>query len=583
MKKSLLLGLLILPALLGTSCDVSTKKVDVYRKAGEVEKQIRLKFFSDSPNVPYISVKQYFSEFFNTDVKLWRNSATGYAYLYQSRAGEYMLFDIEKQVFTTNGVISFGSHPDFSTSTGKLFIKWNNSTATPRETSTINLKDYSIKIYERFGEAYAPLTFLSDLAGSLAGYDIAYNGENIYVFDTQGYLGDPTNASTFGLNYLSTLNNVNEPRPDDLVQYTYNQLCFTFDHLRGNTKQLVFGDEKLQTLGLNKLLETEHPKIKSHLLSTDKTKYYEGLAALFNGLYDGGHTGLTFDFTAFANAKNKKSETDFISLKDEVEGRAQGYRRLRNSYLNSRKEVLGVNTTTNNYYMLDAASKTAFIGFNKFTLDVNGWDDYYNGRGPVPVSTDTYAYVRDKVYQAKIDGVGNLILDLTANTGGSSYCLEGILGLFNDAKGYFNNTDVLGQYTQQDNHDIDINLDGKFDELDSQEVANFNFNVGVLTSNVSFSCGNLLPFNMKELGYKIIGDKTGGGSCAVSIDSTADGISYAHSSYLCLTDKLGENIDGGVEVDKTIEIGDTGDDYFDCSLYYDIASIGEYLSKAYNK
>ena len=52
---------------------------------------------------------------------------------------------------------------------------------------------------------------------------------------------------------------------------------------------------------------------------------------------------------------------------------------------------------------------------------------------------------------------------------------------------------------------IDINLDGIFDGRDVDECDKFDFNIGVLTSKASFSCANLFPSMMKELGYMIIG------------------------------------------------------------------------------
>ena len=581
MKKSLLISLAILPALLGTSCEDDVRQLNVYRKPGVVDKTITVRFFKDSPNVPYISVSNYYKEFFDTSLTKMYGLKTGYEYMYITKSNEFISFSTKNHTFSTAGLTTFDNNPNYSTSKGKLFIKYQNAEATSRQIKTINLKDYGIKLYARQKEAYVPLTLLSDISGGLSGVDVVYNGEDIYVFDNNGYLGSRTNASTFGEAYLSELNDISTARKQDLVNYSYNELCLVFDHFRGHTKQLVFGDEKLESLGLDKLLSTYHPKIKEYLLSTNKSNYYEGLAALFFGLADGGHTGLTFSFDKFMEAVNRKSEQDFVDLLNTYNSDNLEYTGSKTSFMISKKNVLEVPMTDNKYYHYDSDNKTAFIGFNGFGLDVKGWDDYYNGRGEVPVGTDSYAYVRDKMYQAKTDGAKNVVLDLTTNTGGSSYSLEGILGLFNHGKGYIHTLDVVGGYTVKENHLIDINLDGKWDEKDEEEVEKFNFNVGVLTSEVAFSCGNLLPFNMKELGYKIIGEKSGGGSCAVSLDTTADGIPYAHSSYLCLTDAQGDNIDGGVPVDYAISRVQLSDHLYNCDSFYDVDSISEYLNNAY--
>ena len=581
MKKSLLLTLACLPALFGTSCNDDVRQLNVYFKKGVVAKRINVRYFKDSPNVPYISVKDFYKEFYKTDITKQRNRNTGYFDTYYSKAYECIMFGPKVDRLWTNGFRSFEYHPDFKSTTGKLFIEYDKTDATHRETKEINLADYSIKTYERQKEAYVPLTLLSDISGGPSGYDIAYNGKDIYVFDYYGYLGDPTDASTFGTDYTDPLNNLNEERPEDLINYNYNELCLVFDNFRGYTKQLILGDEDLLNLGLDKLLSTKHPKIKEYLLSKNKSNYYEGLYALFNGLNDGGHTGLIFNFDAFKNAIERKSEQDFVNLQSQASEVSTDKVGVRSSFKVFKMNVLGVKIADKKYYYYDNTNKTAIIGFDSFDLDIEGWDNYYNGKGEVPLDSDTYAYVRNKMYQAKVDGAENLVLDLTTNGGGSSYALEGVLGLFNGAKAYINFNDVVGGFTSKDNHLIDVNLDGTCNELDEQEVAKFNFNVGVLTSKYAFSCGNLLPFNMKELGYKILGEKTGGGSCAISRDSTADGIPYAHSSYLCLTDQSGENIDGGVEVDFAIERPSISSHLYDASAFFDTQSISNYLSEAY--
>ena len=583
MKKSLFITLLTIPALFGTSCKDEIRQVNVYRKKGIVDKTISVRFFKDSPNVPYISVPDFYKEFFDTEVTKMHGFKTRFDYFYMSPAKEFLCFSTNFDTFQTIGFSSFDNNPNYSTSTGKLYIKFDKAEATDRQVKEIDLTKYGMKLYSRQKEAYVPLTLLSDISGGLSGIDIAYNGKDVYFFDYQGLLGDATNPATFGSEYISVLGNTNESRKPDLANFSYNELCLVFDNFRGHTKQLVFGDDKLESLGLDKLLSTYHPKIKEYLLSVDKMKYYEGLTALFNGLDDGGHTGLTLSFKALEDAASRNSEEDFVTLKNVTEQHRLNYTGSRTSFLNSRKNVFDVEITDRQYYFYSPEYKTAFIGFNGFYLDVAGWDNFYNGKGEVPVETDTYAYIRKQVYQAKEDGAENLVLDLTANTGGNSYTLEGILALFNKGQGYINTLDVSGGYTVKESHLIDINLDGKWDELDLQEAEKFDFNVGVLTSDVAFSCGNLFPFNMKELGFKIIGEKSGGGSCAVARDTTADGIPYAHSSYLCLTDKKGDNIDGGVEVDFAIEKEQISDYLYNCDVFFNIETISNYLNNAYTK
>jgi C-terminal processing protease CtpA/Prc len=188
------------------------------------------------------------------------------------------------------------------------------------------------------------------------------------------------------------------------------------------------------------------------------------------------------------------------------------------------------------------------------------------------------------MYQALEDGAENVAIDLTTNGGGNSYALEGVVGLLNGAKSDFNSVEVVSKCKTTEKHLLDINLDGQFNELDVTEANKFKaLNIGIITSAYSFSCANLLPSTLKELGYKIIGEQSGGGSCAISIESTADGLEYVRSSNICLADKNGNNIDSGVPVDLEIEhpLLEDSETLMDYTQFFNLESLGTYLSSAY--
>ena len=236
---------------------------------------------------------------------------------------------------------------------------------------------------------------------------------------------------------------------------------------------------------------------------------------------------------------------------------------------------------TSNYYAFDSATKTAYIGWDEFESDYIGWDKYYNGKGDVPVKTDTYAFVREKFYQAKKDGVENLVLDISTNGGGDTYSLAGVISLLNKGKAYYHTLDTFNNVLTTENYLVDINLDGRFDESDAYEAEQFNFNIGVLTSGYSFSCANLFPQIAKELGYKIIGHKSGGGSCAIALQTTPDGLPYVQSSYITLVDKNGEDVDDGVWTDYQIPTTPLTEKLSDYSNFYDFEVVANYLKTAY--
>ena len=87
---------------------------------------------------------------------------------------------------------------------------------------------------------------------------------------------------------------------------------------------------------------------------------------------------------------------------------------------------------------------------------------------------------------------------------------------------------------------------------------------------------------MKEAGYKIVGEQSGGGSCAVTYEFTADGLPYVRSGYSCLSNEKGDNIDTGVPLDYDIakELGGLSREEA-APHFYDPELISTYLEGAY--
>ena len=81
------------------------------------------------------------------------------------------------------------------------------------------------------------------------------------------------------------------------------------------------------------------------------------------------------------------------------------------------------------------------------------------------------------------------------------------------------------------------------------------FILSVLTSPVSFSCGNLLPVFAKYKGdAKIIGQTSGGGECAVASSYLPSGRSIQYSSNTILCNYDGKEMVRGVELGATPDI-----------------------------
>ena len=105
-----------------------------------------LRYYKDTPNVPYISVDKYYKEFFRTELDVVRENNNTLRYSLPS--GSYFAFDYTNDVFTSNDLAAFSGHPDFLSSTSKIFIaKPFNTIKSQPEIGTIDLAKYSINVY----------------------------------------------------------------------------------------------------------------------------------------------------------------------------------------------------------------------------------------------------------------------------------------------------------------------------------------------------------------------------------------------------------------------------------------------------
>lgn len=100
---------------------------------------------------------------------------------------------------------------------------------------------------------------------------------------------------------------------------------------------------------------------------------------------------------------------------------------------------------------------------------------------------------------------------------------------------------------------FDMNSDRVWDEYDTVS----DLNVYAIISHGSFSCGNLIPFMCQENGnVKLIGQKSGGGSCAIYMTTVASGSMYilsSRSESMYGPENALVSVDGGATPDIPVE------------------------------
>ena len=169
-------------------------------------------------------------------------------------------------------------------------------------------------------------------------------------------------------------------------------------------------------------------------------------------------------------------------------------------------------------------------------------------------------------------GVENVILDISTNGGGTVGVMMKILSLVSK-----NGTSDVVYFEAASSQlaiattNVDINADG-MTTLD--DCFGDDFNIAIMTSDCSFSAANAFAcFASYEKICPVIGQKSGGGECAVAIHYLPNGEYLYHSSNLHLGyyDKRQKQFNGfesGAAVDLAIENADN---------MYDIEYLNQYV------
>ena len=221
-----------------------------------------------------------------------------------------------------------------------------------------------------------------------------------------------------------------------------------------------------------------------------------------------------------------------------------------------------------------ADGKTAMYMFNSFSFASQ--DIYDSGNQNALYKADTFfnlIHIFDMI-KAK-GGVENIILDISTNGGGTVGVMMKLLSLISK-----NNSSYIYYKEASSSQVISAHstVDSNGDEVyDASDCYGNDFNFYILTSDCSYSCANAFPCTAQIQGLaKIIGQKSGGGECAVAIHYLPNSQYVYHSSTLHLGSYDGINkefvgFEGGAKPD--IEIQNERD-------FYDIEKLNNFIANA---
>lgn len=544
------------------------KEIPVFK--GELtDETITIRYYEASPHVPYIGIKEYYDcvieDSLDGEETMSVKKNKDNTYSLKSAHGE-ALVDVEKGVMTSDNMGDFtnlmcliqeGMNKCYVD--GIPYARVKDTVITGDGSAEYDFAKYNIKIYGDDEDVYFPESTLSDIFTDMVYHYSVCNGETFYFNCKNPCFHD--NIADLDPDYakpiMETLDS-NFNRPEDMAEFAYNELCFSFDYLYGLPGKGAINDD-IREKGLEQALidyGKEGEKTVELLKSRDYAEYMCGLSKLSLFVGDGGHTRT--DSVNLANAGPEELNKKIAKINEDLDP----------LYKNSQKENeeseefwnhhLARTKLRDNAYKGEKYIKegdTAIFVLDSFVgFDMDKWNKYYKEGGAKPtvltMRNDDMLLISECIKDAADDpDIKNFVVDCSNNTGGSLdevamlYCL--ITGK-RDVHLKMENS-LTGQKVTE-TYEADTNFDGKFDENDEKEPYDLNF--AVLTSKSSFSCGNVFPSVMKDAGYMIMGEQSGGGACAVMVQTTGEGMTYRMSTYMGrFINKDDEIIDNGVEVD----------------------------------
>ena len=560
MKKIMILFLLILcvcipvsAAETESSTGYSEKNVKVIT-GGQEAGELALRFYDETPNVPYMGISEY-SEYLKQQPLTLQENGDGTVVL-ENEIGEGLVFDPEAGTFT---IADWNRFFDLPLPLENEALGWKD-TATrfiritdvefDKEASpvTLDFAKYGIRVYADEDDIYLPVSTLSNIMTDIAANHIVYNGENLYA--QRMSLDGSTPEGLYGTETLKAQLQ-GQKRPADLAKQCYADLCFNIDYFFGHPGKAPL-DETVSELGLDQALDTLGRKgksLKKKLQSEDLSKYLSGLYEVLMVYLGDGHT--LFTSAASVMAENMDSVKSVFGIPllgvdftaDLVSSPVYMKQTLHELISMQRQMYWGDDTYRE-------SGNTAIIRLDSFMPDEAAWDLYYKGEGDFP--QDPLGIVLTGLKKASENPeIENVIFDLSCNSGGSPDVMMAILEV---ATGQ---TQLYGIHKLTDRNmtftfEADTNFDGVYDEKDKE--LRYDFNYGVLVTRHAFSCGNLFPIIIQEAGAVLIGEPSSGGSCCVQVGTDAEAFTYMMSSAQWqLTDSEGVDVEGGCSIDLPIE------------------------------
>ena len=541
---------------------------------------ISFRFIEGEELVPYVSLENMaglYSQFFKdkNTTKSQYNVAEGKSTWTVTVADKEVFrsaIDAKEKTFTYQGRLDevMAAKKDYSGLSLTMRTKLENTQiALPSaHTALVSYADTEFETFEENGITYFPFSMLHTLYHDLVGRDFFYNYTYLYEFNN---VEDISTANvTEGENVYTPLQQMMEYisehykeadasgkplMPMYARKHHRSELALIFNHYYGirETWRVRSMMEYFSAFGIYDDLISDNSAIRG-----------AAYAKVFFMLGD-NHTARTILGDNPWAESNGNSVVPIASQDPKVEERiilSGSLTAQRDAFLKANGFADGIADAV--VYSKDG--KTAYFGFDSFDGNLHAKNpDGTPMSDEILAKSDSYFYFAKQLKAIKehvtdVSGtpvkVSRVIIDDSLNSGGYIYAMGKILALLSkDNKGVITTLDGLTHNIAKQTYRVDTNADGAYDEKD---VYGNDFKFYILTSPVSFSCGNAFPFIAKQSDHiHIIGQKSGGGECVVTSNYLSNGMGFAHSSneHLVILNEQKltyEGVEDGVRADAPL-------------------------------
>lgn len=410
------------------------------------------------------------------------------------------------------------------------------------------------------GEIYIPLATVTDFFYPAANpYRIIYNGNRLFRLPWLDSLYNKTTGALTadGKEYFNT---GGSGLTEALTRVNYYELCAAMDANYGlkESHKITDFDSYFEQTGLKKELLSGDPVRMDTAVVTLIDRYFADLHSTYispSPFFDYLKYGSLLDsslYTASSYAARLSASDRQQQLRQDKNGDLQYYQRV---------------------------GDTVFITFDAFSVAMFPGSTYY----PEPTlnnwtrgDTICLLYNAYKRLKNEDSDVKNIVFDLSCNNGGAVpallWMLDFIIGK-SEVEICYSTTGSLQTVAL----DFDLNFDSVINEND-KSLRELGYNIAVITSGCSFSCGNAAPCYLKYLDpdVLVLGQTSGGGAALIGYGSTAAGSCFRYSSNNVLVTRWNGQV-------QTVDNGVRPDIYLSNARMYDRTYISQVVDNAFPK